>query len=113
MKKTLSIVSLALVAVLMMGILAACGGNKLSDGTYKLVEMIQDGEDLSDQLSTMEEAGISMDLVVNGDKATLMDTELTIKDGKISDGNEEIPYTVSGNKITLEQDGTKMVFEKK
>lgn len=112
MKRTISIVALLMVAVLMVGCLAACGG-KLSDGTYKLVELKQGDEDMSSQIAIMEAAGMSIDLVVKGDKATLMGQELTIKDGKLSDGKTDVPYTVNGNKITVEQDGNKMVFEKK
>ena len=114
MKKTLSAVALALVAVLLMGCLVACGGGKISDGTYKLVQMTADGKDISDQLSAMEQYGMSLDLVVSGDKATLMDQEMTIKDGKFtaSDGSSAA-FTVNGNKITVEEGNNKMVFEKK
>ena len=112
MKRTISIVALVLVAVLMVGCLAACGGS-LGDGTYKLVEMKQGDQDMSDQIAIMEAAGMSIDLVVKGDKATLMGQEMTIKDGKFVVGDESVPFSVSGNKVTVEQEGTKMVFEKK
>lgn len=114
MKKTLSIVALVLVAVLMMGCLAACGGGKLADGTYKLVEMSADGQDMTDQIAMMEQYGMSLDLTVSGDKATLMDQEMKVADGKLTaEDGTSAPYTVNGNKITIEQGGNKMVFEKK
>ena len=91
-------------------------------GTYKLVEVSGDGKTVS--AAQMEASGISGTLVITGETAKLtmdngdgnvktanltVDTEKkTLTDENGSPAN----YTVSGNRITVEQTGYKMVFEK-
>lgn len=117
MKKTLSIVALALVAVLMMTSLVACGGSstKVAAGSYKLTEASGEGSETYDSMKdslTLE--------VEDGGKASLQFAgisalELTFNEesGKVSLDGQEVPYKVEGNKITIEDSQGKLVFEKK
>lgn len=115
MKKTLSIVALALVAVMMMSFLAACGGGgKLTAGSYKLTEASGDGSE------TYESMKDSITLEVQDDGSATMNVagiaaaELTFNEstGKVSFQGSEVPYKVDGNKVTIEDASGKLVFEK-
>ncbi len=116
MKKTLSIVALALVAVMMMSCLVACGGGggKLEAGTYKLTEVSGEG---ASQFESMKDS-ITLD-VQDGGKAAMnlmgspiLEMQFNESTGKVDMSGSEAPYTVSGNKITIEDASGKMVFEK-
>jgi len=115
MKKTVSIVALALVAVMMMSCLVACGGGgKLEAGSYKLSEASGDSaevyESMKDSITLEVQDGGKATLNVLGTSAA----ELTFNEstGKVSFEGSEVPYTVSGNKITIEDASGKLVFEK-
>ena len=87
-KRVISVVALLLV-VLSVASLAACGGNKIQAGTYKVTEVTGDGAEAKQE------------------------TEMEFKDnGKVTLDGSESNYTVDGNKITIESDGYKMVFQK-
>ena len=113
MKKTVSVVALALAVVLMMGCLVACGG-KLQAGTYKLKEVSGSGADMYESVKD----SITLE-VKDGGKATmsvmgLSSLELTFNEssGKVTLQGSEVPYKVDGNKIIIEDSSGKMVFEK-
>ena len=114
MKKTISVVALALAVVLMMGCLVACGGGKLQAGTYKLKEVSGSGADMYESVKD----SITLE-VKDGGKATmsvmgLSSLELTFNEssGKVTLQGSEVPYKVDGNKIIIEDSSGKMVFEK-
>ncbi|MBR1533500.1 MAG: hypothetical protein IJ639_03985 [Ruminococcus sp.] len=114
MKRTISIVALALVVVMMMGCLVACGGGKLQAGTYKLKEVSGDGAEMYDGMKD----SITLE-VQDGGKASMSiagisSLELTFNEdtGKVNLQGSEVPYKVDGNKITIEDSSGKMVFEK-
>ena len=110
-KRVFAIVLLALVVVSACS-LTACGSKGLPDGTYKLVSMTEDGVENND-LSQLESYGMSVDLVVNGDKATLAGQELSVKGYTlVKEGQTPVPFSYDGKTVTIEQDGIKMVFEK-
>ena len=114
-----------LLVVLVFG-MTACGSKKDDDkkadivGEYKMVEMTAGDESL--KAEDLEEYGLVYTLKVNKDKtATLSigdeDSEKLKYDDKYffpeDDEDDKVAYTVKGNKLTLSDDDTKMVFEKK
>lgn len=116
MKKVVSL----LLALVLVFALCACG--KKEDpkvGVYKAIEMSSDGMDL---LALMQGMGQEFNayLVLNSDGTGSLDlgdedkTELKWDDKTLSsaDGSDPINYTFDNGKITFEEDGTKMVFEK-
>ena len=114
MKRSVSVLC-ALLLLLSVACLTACGGKDIS-GTYKLVEMTSGGEDMTKYIGMIDE----VTLTVDGSKAKLEmgeDVSELIVDTKTqtvkTDGSSS-PYTVEGNKLTLEDESskTKMVFEK-
>ena len=114
MKRTVSIIALALAIVMMMGCLAACGGQKVPTGTYKLTEVSGSGAEMYEKVKD----SITLE-VKDGGKATMSVTdlsslELTFNEssGKVSLQDSEVPYKVDGNKIIIEDSSGKMVFEK-
>ena len=115
MKKVFSIICL----VILVSIMTACGKNMI--GTYKLLEMESGGQKFS--AKDLEALGIKMELVVKEKKKAVFsldgeEQELTYNDkefiGKNLETSEEeiIPYNLDGNKIILEKNGEKLVFEK-
>lgn len=116
MKKTIAVLCAAV--MLAMLCMTACAQSDDISGSYKLIEMQQDGEDMSSVIDMLGDDGVT--LVVEGDKATLTMadsvTDLTVdKEAKTMTAENEssATYTVDGKKITLEDEGTKMVFEKR
>ncbi len=115
MKKTISIVALALVAIMMMSCLVACGGStKVEAGSYKLKEASGTGaseyEAYKDSVSLEVEDGGKATLKVMG--MDVMELTFNESSGKVSMSGQEVPYKVEGNKITIEDSSGKMVFEK-
>lgn len=111
---------LCAVLLILTACLAACsGGGDSADisGTYKLTEMSENGEDMTSFLSLLGDEGVI--LTINGNKATLTmlgeDTSLSVNTAERSmtaeDGTTQT-YTVVDDKIEMESEGTKMVFEK-
>ena len=122
MKKT---IALLLGLILSVSLLAGCGGggSAAPTGKYFMTAMELEGEDI---FALYTEMGLSADnlyieLLSGGKcKISMMDEtgEGTFKvDGKTitisADGEEAFAGAIEGNKITLEEDGNKMVFEKK
>ena len=116
MKKTLSILSLALVLILMLSCLSACGGggNKLTAGTYQLTEASGEGaevyEDLKDSITLEVKDGGKASMNFSG--ASVSELSFDEANGKVTFDGSVIPYTVSGNKITIEDSSGKLVFTK-
>ncbi len=101
--------------------LTGCG--KSDAGHYDLYSMTTDGETMT--MKDMEEMYKEMDMeapemyielnedgtgkLVMGDEDT---QEFEWKDGVITADGEDVKYTVEDGKLTMEDDGEKMVFEK-
>lgn len=108
---------IAVVAVLFLFVFKPTGD---ITGSYKLVEMTQGSTTYSgSQLEAMESIlGKSVGLELKADKTGTLEVfgskiNITYDDKNMIAEGSPCPYTVNGNKITLEQSGTKMVFEKK
>ena len=115
MKKLICVICVVLMLVCAAS-LTACSGNDL-DGTYKLVEMISGGEDMTSYLDIIGD----VTLTITGDKAVIEisgeTTELTVdtkNSSFIDEDGESTPFTLEDNRLTMqnEQSGSKMVFEK-
>lgn len=101
--------------------LTGCG--KSDAGRYDLYSMTTDGETMT--MKDMEEMYKEMDMeapemylelnedgtgkLVMGDEDT---QEVEWKDGVITADGEDVKYTIEDGKLTMEEDDTKMVFEK-
>lgn len=82
------------------------------DGTYVFVEMKSDGKDATEQIERLKSMGLPTDLVFDGDKADFMGAKYSVKDGKLVDADGELSFTVDGNRITVVDEESEMVFEK-
>ena len=110
----------AVIAVVAILFLFVFKGNGNIAGSYKLVEMTEGSQTYSgSQLEAMESLmGKSVGLELKADKTGTLEVfgkkiEITYDDKNVIANGSPCPYTVNGNRITLEQSGTKMVFEKK
>lgn len=115
MKKTLSIVALALVVIMMMGCLAACGGGgKVAAGTYQLKEASGSGAESYESMKDSITLEVNDDGTASMNVAGISAAELTFNEssGKVSFQGAEVPYSVSGNKVTIEDASGKLIFEK-
>ena len=124
MKKAFIII----LSLLMVLSLAACskgGGNSggsgeskanIPNGYYKLIEMEEDGEAVAaEDLELMESMGLVIFLKINDDHTGYLNifgekTEVTFEESDIVIEDEKVPYTFDGTVISLEKDGSKMVF---
>jgi len=89
-------------------------GGDLEDGTYTLVTIYLDGEDSTKYFASMQKAGLSVDLVVDGTKIKIGESEYELKDGKFVSAEDTATYAVDGNRVTvLDSDNSKTIFEKK
>lgn len=86
-------------------------------GYFTFESMEMDGETLSkDDLTAIGGDPDSFFLIMNEDGTGTLAIageeaqQLTWKDGTLSIEGETVPYTVDGDTLTLEEDGTKMVF---
>ena len=133
MKLTKKLLAVACVIVMAISALALSGcsiGNEESGtktekksveslaGKYELVEMSSGSESYGkDELEALKTLGYTIVLELNEDGTGALDMygekeDLTYDDSSITVDGVKTPYTRSGNKITFEQDDTKMVFEK-
>lgn len=115
MKKTMKIMLSALLIVSLLACLVACGGSKGPSGKYTLVSMESDG--MTIEGDTLKSLGMEVTIEFNDDGTGTVDfmgeaEDFTWKDGKMISDGEELPFTFSGDTVTIEQDGAKMVFEK-
>ena len=89
----------------------------MSMNMYFFESMELDGETLNrDDLLAIGGDPDSFFLIMNEDGTGTLAIagedaqQLTWKDGTISMGDETVPYTVDGDTLTVEEDGTKMIF---
>lgn len=106
-----------LLGIMLLISLTGCGANRLV-GTYSLVELTENGETYG--IDVLKMVDLSYELDVQDSKNAILkltdeDVKLTYDNEKFVNVNSEttIPYSVSGNRITIEFNNEKMVFEKK
>ncbi len=93
-------------------------GGQLEDGTYTLVGMYdKEGKEFTSGMKIvngLKEKGMSTDLIVNGDKIQMMETEYTLQDGKLVGEEDTLSYAVKDGRVTVfdEEDSSRIVFEK-
>ena len=128
MKGFKKLLAITMVAAMMLG-LVACGGGKSISGTFKVSSV--DGKSVEDTIKEAEAAGLTMsasdieDLMViefgSGDSVTVKSAgeskSGTYKlDGEtlsITIDNETENFTYSGDEISMDADGSKIVLKKK
>ncbi len=117
MKRKLAMMMAAIMTVCS---LTACGGGGDDMvGYYKIVEMEQEGEDMSSYIELLEDNDLGVYLVIEEDGEGYIDmagetSDLEWDKKTISVDGEEQEYTYKKGKITLEneEEEIKMVFEK-
>ncbi len=117
-KKTILIVVAVVAVVLALVLIFANPFDKTKKmvGKYELVEVSSGSLTYSgDQLKTL---GMEITMEIKKDKTGTMTMMGETQEFKIEGkdfviGDDKAPYTFKDKKITLEQDGSKMVFEKK
>ena len=115
MKRTMKIMLSALLIVSLLVCLVACGGSKGPSGKYNLVSMESDGMTIDGD--TLKSMGMEVTIEFKDDGTGTIDfmgesEDFTWKDGKMISDGEELPFDFSGDTVTIEQDGAKMVFKK-
>lgn len=115
----IGIVVVVIVAVIaIIGCIAIKSGSKNIVGTYELVSMVNEGEEISeDDIALMKSFGLYVTLELKEDKTGVMsmfgeEFELTYDKNNFVIDDETCPYTVSDETITLEQGEDKLVFQK-
>ena len=112
----IAIAFLAIIAIIGTIILINIKGKESVVGKYKIVEMISDGEDSSEQIKEMENLGMyfTMELNENGRGKISMfgeEMDITYDDKVITLDEDSQNYYIDGeNRLVLENDNTKMVF---
>ena len=99
--------------------LTACGNEKY--GVYKLIELSDGVETYNSKL--LKTLGIEYELELKDETSAVLKTDdetinLIYNDKEfimqnINAVENKIPYEMNGNRITIMESGTKMVFEKK
>ena len=128
MKGFKKFLAITMIAAMMLG-LVACGGGSSISGTFKVASV--DGKTVEDTVKEYEAAGLTMsasdieDLMViefgSGDSVTVKSageskTGTYKLDGdklSITIDNETEELTYSGDEISMESDGSKIVLKKK
>ncbi len=93
-------------------------GSKNIVGYYELYEMHSDDENYSyDDLQSLKSLGLIVTLELRDDKTGTLNLfgetmELTYDNSNMTVDGESAPYNVEDGKITMEQDGEKLVFQK-
>ncbi len=104
-----------LLVLVMVFALCACGGQKGPNGTFKLTGLEMNGEDYSEYLSMLGYDQYSITFNSNG-TGTLdaggSSISFTWDSSNLDDGTDKIPYTFSGNSVSIETSGVKMTFTK-
>ncbi len=97
--------------------LTACGKNNSMIGSYQLIEMTKEEEIYTKKM--INQLGLKIELIIKDDNNAILDfsgeeRNLTYDDKEFIDIDEEqkIPYIKENNKITIQMDNEKMVFEK-
>ena len=121
MKKVLAVV-LSLVLVFSM---TACGSKDSLEGSWKITKFTMNGEDILTRsginlAEKMSEKGVYMGLQAKSDKTVRMvageeEQTLTWNDKTISDGKDDLEYTINGDILTISgtQGGVSMNMELK
>jgi len=96
--------------------------NKASEkniaGTYELVEMSDTTQIYStEDLESLKKLGITLSMELREDRTGAIDLfgeamELTYDSKNITVNDQPAPYTIYEDRITLEKDGDKLVFQK-
>lgn len=112
---------LVFVALFCTVLLVGCGSDykKKMAGSYTMIEMKSGKETIT--AKQLKSLGVEATLEVKADGTAKLDlagdkTELKFDKKYFTDkksGKEKIKYTVKGKKLTMEDDDTSMVFEKK
>ena len=90
--------------------------SNIPNGFYKLIELEEDGEPVApEDLELMESLGLKIYLKVNEDHSGYLNifgekSELSFDENNITLEGESVPYTFDGTTISIEKDGSKMVF---
>ena len=119
MKKTISIL---LAALMMLSLVVACGAKNPLVGTWELDRGV--GEEAEQAVALMKAFGMTMTFTFNADGTGSMaysyggESEPTnfnyeVKDGQIVIDGEGADYAINGNELTINVEGTQMVFKKK
>ena len=106
----------SLIIIMMSILVVGCSSSKSLIGEYKLIEM-QDG----DTVYTKEEIDaydINYILSLKDDKTFTLTIKNDVEKGTYNDkilktDTKEIRYTLSGDKLILTNDGSKLTFERK
>lgn len=110
MKRIFTISVAAVMALLMVLSLTACGNSTL--GYYKLTSAEASG--MSFDSSTLAAVGMDKGYILLKEdgkaKLSAAGQELTYDDKNFTANGESIPYTLKDGVITMEKDGTKLVF---
>ncbi len=121
MKKVLSIVLTVALMLTLVACFAGCGKKGGISGKWKLDYMEQGEMKLSiSDLEKMSGEKVEFYLELKADGTGVMNsmgekTDMAYGDGQIwpaEDPSDKVPYKLSGNTLTLEQDGMKLVFKK-
>ena len=117
MKRVISIAALLLVAALLFTALTACGekqNKEISAGTYALKSASGSS---AEEFNAVKES-LTLEVKEDG-TATLLyagvsaaELKFDKETGKVSFQGSEVPYESNGSKITIEDAGGKLVFEK-
>ena len=115
MKKILSLLCVLVLTFM----LTACGSSIV--GKYTAIEMVSNGKTVT--ADDLKNYGMTIELEVKDDKTahlSMLGEEIDLTyDDKVFTGKDDetgeskgIPYTLNGNKLTLEIEGEKIVFKK-
>ncbi len=124
MKKWIAILLVAMMALS----LVACGGSSAKDpaqaivGTWEL--SAGEGEEAEQVVAMMLAFGVTMSFEFTKDGKATMTTKMgddvetedatyEFKDGKLYMDGSPADCTIDGNKMTIDVDGTKLIFKKK
>lgn len=126
--KTLTALGLVIVLLAFAGCGSGGGGSSTDAsaefiGTWEIVEMEEDGETTeADDLALMKEMGLNITLVLEKDEKATLNIFDETKDGtwkakdasscSITFDGESVDAVLADGKLTLEQDGARLVFEK-
>ena len=95
-------------------------GGEIADGTYTYVG-VYDANGKESKAGTailekLKEKGANIDLIVNGDKIQMMESDYTLQNGKLVGEENTLSYAVKDGRVTIidENDPTdKTVFQMK
>ena len=121
-KKILMIFATAIILVAALFMLTGCGNKfdmKKMAGSYELIEMKDSDKNYSkEDIEQLKNYGLNFTIELKDDGTGSMDlfgekSDLKYDDKGITVDDDTVSYTFEDNKLSLESDDTKMVFEKK